>query len=299
MKKTLIALALVSLAAPAFAHSWTNNSSKSMRSCADWGVRIDGFDALVTSESVDVAASGRLEVEAAANGGITVVRGSGGVYRVTLCKAIASDMGEQAFGEIRMTNEGGRLGVDAPAGRRWTAHFIIEAPAGADLTLRAQNGPVSVSEFEGTLDARTVNGPLSLEDVSGSIKGHATNGPVTLEEARGQVEVKTTNGPLRVELDEMTWQGQGLEASTTNGPLSFRIPRGFSTGTEIVARGGHNQWDCPEALCGQLLREIERDRNTSGRYNRWNDEPRTLRFGSGATVIRMSTSNGPVSIDEK
>jgi hypothetical protein len=299
MKRVLIAVALVSLVAgPAFAHSWTNTSSKNMRSCADWNVRIDGYDAIVTSETTDVPAAGKLDVRAAHNGGITVVRGSGAGYRVTLCKAVVPDLGEAALSEITMSNDSGHLSVDAPGNRGWTAHFIIEAPAGAVLKLTAHNGPISVSEFKGVLDATTVNGPLSLDGVTGTINGQATNGPVTLERASGDVTVKTTNGPLSVLLDQMTWQGSGLTASTTNGPLSLDVPRGFASGTEITARG-HNSWDCPEALCGDLLREIERDRQSSRRHDSWNNEPRTLRFGSGTPVVRMSTKNGPVSIDEK
>lgn len=299
MKRTLIAIALVLfVAAPTFAHSWTR-SSKNMRSCADWSVHVDGQDALVSSETVDVAATGQLDVEAAHNGGITVIRGSGSSYRVTLCKAVTPSLGEQAFGEIRLLNEGGRLSVDAPGEHGWSAHFIVAAPVGADLRLNAHNGPISITEFDGILDARTVNGPLSLDNVSGTIKGKATNGPVSLERGSGQVEVATTNGPLTVTLDEITWNGYGLEASTTNGPLSLEIPRGFASGTEITARG-HNRWDCSEELCGDLMREIDMDRDGDSRYYKsWNDKPRTLRFGAGSPVVRMSTKNGPVSIDEK
>jgi len=297
MKKTLIALALVALvAAPAFAHSWNHGSSKNMRSCADWNVRIDGYDALVSSETIDVPSSGRLEVEAAHNGGITVVRGSGSAYRVTLCKAVFPSMGDQALDEIRMSNSGSRISVDAPGDSGWSAHFIVEAPAGAELRVNAYNGPVSVTDFDGILDARTVNGPLTLDKVVGTIKGEATNGPVTLDKASGDVAVKTTNGPLHVRIDQATWQGAGLEAKTTNGPLSLEIPRGFSSGTEITARG-HNDWDCSDELCGNLHREIEMDRQ-SRRYGSWNNEPRTLRFGGGATVVHMETKNGPVSIEE-
>jgi len=298
MKRTLIAIALVSFAAaPAFAHSWNHNSSKDMRSCADWSVRIDGDDALVSSETIDVPSSGQLDVEAARNGGITVVRGSGSGYRVTLCKAVDPGLGDSALNEIRLSNSGGHLSVDAPGDRGWSAHFIIEAPIGADLRLNAYNGPISVREFDGVLDARTVNGPLSLQGGDGTIKGQATNGPVTLDDASGEVQVKTTNGPLSVRIDQAAWQGRGLEASTTNGPISLEIPRGFASGTEITARG-HNDWDCSEDLCGQLHREIEMDRK-SRRYGSWNNEPRTLRFGSGTTVVRMETKNGPVSIEEQ
>ena len=300
MKRTFIALVLVSLAAaPAFADSWTRSSSKNMRSCSDWNVSIDGYDALVQAESFE-APGGPLEVEAAHNGGITVIRGAGASYRVTLCKAVAPRMGELALTEIRVVNEGGRISVEAPGDHGWSAHFIIEAPPASDLKLNAHNGPISVTEFDGVLDARTINGPLSLESVSGNIHGKAVNGPGTLDEASGDVEVKTTNGPLSVKLHEMTWNGARLEASTTNGPISLEMPRGFASGTEITARG-HNNWDCSEELCGELLREIEQDRDhdswSSSRS--WNSKPRTLRFGAGAPVVRMSTKNGPVSIDEQ
>lgn len=299
MKKTLLAIALVSLAAaPAFAHSWNHNSSRDMRTCSDWNVSIDGSNALVKSEVLDIPSTGRLDVEAARNGGITVVRSSGSSYRVTLCKAVYPGLGESALDEIRLSNGGGRLTVEAPGDRGWSAHFIIEAPLGADLKLNAYNGGISVFEFDGVLDARTINGPLSLEAVEGTITGRTTNGPVTLKDSAGQVDVKTTNGPLQVRMNQITWQGQSLDANTTNGPISLEIPRGFASGTEITARG-HNKWNCPEALCGDLMREIEMDRDTARFWDSRDNEPRTLRIGAGATVVRMATKNGPVSIEEE
>jgi hypothetical protein len=296
MKRTIIAIALATFAtAPAAAHGWTR-SSQPTRSCADWKVQFDDVPALVDSESIDLPSSGRLDIDAAPNGGISVTRHAGSGYRVTLCKAVSQDLGSAALSEIRLVNSGRRLSVDSPGRHGWSAHFVVEAPAGAELGLEAHNGPIRVSDFEGTLEAETTNGPLGLSNVSGTISGRATNGPVSLERASGNVSVETKNGPLTVSVDELVWSGQGLEARTTNGPLRLEIPRGFSSPTEITTKG-HNPWNCPEQLCGSLLREIELDRSRN--RHSWNDEPRTLRIGTGSPVVRMSTQNGPVSVKEK
>src|SRR6266849_6156021 len=117
-----------------------------------------------------------------------------------------------------------------------------------------------------SLDLRTYNGPISLDGGSGTMKLNAENGPVS------------------VRLRGTTWDGS-IEAHTQNGPASLRIPAGFRSGV-VVESDGHGPVSCRAAACREARRT-------------WDDEDnRKIELGSGPTVVRMSTVNGPVSVRE-
>lgn len=258
-----------------------------VRSCDDWSVRIDGKNALVSSETIEVAGS-TLSADAAKNGGASIRGGSGRGFSVTLCRAAGESLGSSALSQIRLERSGDTISVDGPSGNAWAAHLIITAPAGATLRASATNGPVDASDFDGSLDLDATNGPISLENVRGTISATTTNGPLSLKDGSGEVSLKANNGPVTVRLSSPAWTGQSLEASSVNGPLSFAVPRGFTSGVEIRS-AGHAPWHCPESLCGATARMWNDDR----------DEDKVVRFGGATPIVRLSTENGPISVKER
>lgn len=267
-------------------HGISTSSHGALTTCDDWEVTFDGERAIVTSETMEIAGS-TLAVEAAKNGGATIRGGSGRGFSVTLCRAASPSLGAGAASQIRLSRSGSTLTVDGPSADDWAAHLIITTPRGANLRASATNGPVDVSEFDGTLDVATTNGPLSLEKSSGTISGKTTNGPLSFDEGSGEVSLRATNGPLTVRLTGTAWLGQSFDASTVNGPLSIALPRGFSSGVEIRS-DGHTPWRCPEALCGATTKSWHED-----------DDEKVVRFGGASPVVRIATENGPVSVKER
>jgi len=261
-----------------------------IQSCDDWQVRIDGEKAVVSSETVEIAGSS-LAIEAAQNGGASIRGGSGRGFSVTLCRAASASMGSGALSQIKLQRSGDKLSVDGPSGDDWVAYFIVSAPKGAALSASATNGPVDVSDFDGSLDLDAKNGPISLEKVSGTINATTKNGPLSFDEGSGNVSLKATNGPVTVRLSGATWIGQSFEASTVNGPLSLKVPAGFSSGVEIRS-AGHAPWNCAEALCGAMAKSW-------GDEDEDSDEDKVVRFGGATPVVRLSTENGPVSVKER
>lgn len=267
----------------------STNSNGPMRSCDDWSVRIDGEKAVVSSETIEIAGSS-LAIEAAKNGGASIRGGNGRGFSVTLCRAASVSMGAGALSQIKLQRSGDTLSVDGPSGGDWVAYFIVTAPAGASLRASATNGPVDVTDFDGSLDLSAQNGPISLEKVSGTISASTQNGPLTFDEGSGSVSLKATNGPVTVRLAGGTWIGQSFEASTVNGPLSLKVPAGFSSGVEIRS-AGHSPWNCAESLCGAMSKSWRNDDD--------DEEDKVVRFGGATPVVRLSTENGPVSVKER
>ena len=118
-----------------------------------------------------------------------------------------------------------------------------------------------------TLDLQSHNGPIGLDHVIGTVTAHATNGPIS------------------VKFSGTSWDGDDLEAHTQNGPLSVKVPRGFRSGM-LVQSEGRSPVSCKADACQDAKRTFDDDDN------------RRIEFGSGPTVVRMSTVNGPVSVKE-
>ena len=253
--------------------------------CTSRNFNWDDRPVFVEKETLDGSALRALKASVE-HAPMSVVGGSSAGYSVEVCKAATS---QEDLDAIRVSLAGGELQTSGPDGRRWTATYRIRAPHGADLDLSASNGPVSIKDVDGTVVVRSANGPLSLRNVSGSIDATTTNGPISMSGGSGDVKVHASNGPLSIDLEGAAWQGGSLEAATKNGPLTVTVPRSYGSGVTIEARG-RGPISCRADGCERFRRA-----------NAWDDDeqPRTIELGSGPTVVRLSTVNGPVTVRDE
>ena len=305
MRRTLLILGLALAATAAMAehgsgrgrwHDRNNMSisinddfSNGVNDCSALRVKIDGENVPVVTEEVAIGAPRSLRVTAARNGGIRVMGGSS--YGVRLCKAVAPGMNNSA---IRAVVRGNELTAEGPDESGWTAYFLVTTPRGAELELDAHNGPISIDDFSGRMNARAINGPISIKESDGTIDLGTENGPISISGGSGELKAKAQNGPLSVRLTGGSWSGN-LDASTQNGPLSLRIPRGYRSGVVVEARGG-GPVNCRAEGCWEAQ---ARDARNSGRDDDddddWNRD-RRFELGSGPANVKLSTVNGPLSV---
>jgi DUF4097 and DUF4098 domain-containing protein YvlB len=229
---------------------------------------------------------GTLDVRPEANGGVRVEPGSGDTYAVTACVAAGgatADDAQRAVDAITLTIVGNKVRVsDTGQARNWSVQLIVEAPRGAQLDVETSNGPIGIRGVEGSITARAVNGPIGLTDVSASVRAVAVNGPISVSGSRGNIDVETQNGPISVDLEGSRWDGE-LNARAQNGPLTVRVPEGYGSALE-VSSSRRSPWNCRIAECSGIARQTD-------------ENPRTLRIGSGTPTVRISTVNGPVTLD--
>jgi hypothetical protein len=219
------------------------------------------------------------------NGGITVRGADVAEFRITACTAAAGDDDASAravLSKVVLRSSGGRITIEGPDGDRWTGFLIVTAPRDADFSVEASNGPVSLTGLSGALSVKTENGPVSLSNLTGSLDVEAANGPVSLKGSSGDMKIRAVNGPLTIALAGTRWEGKGLEADAKNGPLTLKVPDGFSSGVRVET-SSHAPFTCRAAACDHARRE---DGNRS----------RLIELGGSDAVVRLSTSNGPVSI---
>jgi hypothetical protein len=165
---------------------------------------------------------------------------------------------------IELTPSGGR--AFGPEGEEWTVVYRVYVPRRRNLEGTSNNGPLSVRGVTGTIRLETRNGPIDLADVGGDVTARAQNGP---------------NG---VKLGGTTWEGAGLDAETRNGPISISIPADYSAVLETGTENGPFETEIPL--------QVRIEPGKSGRRF-------TVELGGGGPLVRIVTTNGPVSIEAR
>lgn len=238
-------------------------------------------------ETLSVPYSGTaLKVTAAHNGGVSIYGTQATAFKVHVCKtarAATQEAANQLLSQVKVENGGNSIQPVGPEGGKWVASLIIEAPANASLDVSAYNGPVSFHDMSGALKAEAKNGPVAFKGVSGDVNAQVQNGPVSFSGNSGNIKINAKNGPIMVKLEGGSWSGSGLQAETTNGPVSVTLPPDYQSGVEIVSNG-YSPINCKARGCDNAQRVQE------GRT-------RKITFGNGEPIVRLSTTNGPVSVN--
>jgi hypothetical protein len=282
-------------AAPAVPVPWTESTERgSLRSrhhdgpasdCSDLQIEFRGEPAILGTEERTLSKSEAsvLRINELENGGIQLQGWDRDVYSVTACKAVRADA-RQLLSEIKLSVQGGQVSVTGPARHNdWTVFLLIRTPQAAEVELKAHNGPVSLYKVDGKVTARGTNGPISLEGCTGEADIAAVNGPISYSGAGGKLRLHTENGPISVALDGANWSGSGLVADAVNGPLTLRVPSGFQS-SFLVESNGHSPMSCLASICGDARKT-------------WDDDHRRIEYGNGKPLIRLSTENGPISVN--
>jgi len=257
--------------------------------CSDLRIRFDEQDAVVRSEERTVTKSEAavLQIHPHSNGGVQVVGWDKGTYSVTACKAAAGsgDAAEKVLSQITMSIEHGKISTKGPGDEGdWTVYLLVRTPKSASIDLETTNGPISLYDVDGKLTARAHNGPISLKNFSGDAEITAVNGPISLDGSSGSVRIHTENGPISVALGGKAWSGAGLSADAQNGPLTVMVPSGYQSSFVVESRN-HSPVSCEASICDNARKT-------------WDDEHRRIEYGSAPAMIRLSTVNGPVSVQE-
>ena len=174
-----------------------------------------------------------------------------------------------------------RLSSAVRATVKWTANLIIMAPRLSSMDIETRNGPLQMRDLAGVLHLAAANGPIALNNVGGVVETTTTNGPIALKGASGDQRLSAMNGPVHVELSGSRWDGPGLEVTTKNGPLSLSLPDNYSSGIAIQT-SQRAPVSCSAPACSGATRYL--------------GSPSVIRLGNGEPIVRLSTGNGPLSI---
>ena len=259
-----LGLALSTIGAPAFAQL-QDNTEKQL-SCANGGYDSDRARHCEMREQT-VPSIGRLAVDEVHNGSATV---KGWLRSEVLVRArveSAADTEAAAAGmaqQVSIDASGGQVraaGPEAVNDSWWSVSYEIFVPQNTDLSLKAHNGSITIS------------------DVRGQIRFEGHNGSVRLRRVGGDVSGGTVNGSVQVDLTGGIWDGRQLEVSTHNGSVTINMPSYYSAHFQAETGQGRIQTDFPVTMSGNL-------------------QPHHLDFNSGAggPLIHVTTVNGGVRL---
>jgi hypothetical protein len=208
-------------------------------------------------------------------------------YSVETCKLAVAETraaAEQAVRGISVSRSAGHFSASGPSGSDtdWQVYFIVHAPKEANLDLETRNGPISIKGVTGTLKVRSTNGPVSLHDSSGTLEVHTNNGPISFANGGGEVHLVAQNGPISLDLAGDIWNGSKLDAHTVNGPVSVSMPATFHSGVRVET-SGHAPVSCSIDPC-------------RGAWTDTSSNQHVMQFNGSQDTVRVSTSNGPVSV---
>lgn len=293
--KTVVLLAVVCLTVSAQPRNGRNYNlsinTDSAERCADLKVRSSNGEIAQVNDSVTLGAGQASGIELDDSAGRAVVRVKAwdrGEYAVETCKiAVAETKGaaEQILAGISVARSAGHLTTAGPASPdgNWQLYFIIHAPRNGNVDLATKNGPVSVEGIGGNVKVRAINGPVSVADCGGRVDAQTTNGPISFRGGSGDVHITAKNGPISLTLAGDTWNGAQLEAHTDNGPVSLTVPENYRSAVRLQT-SGHAPLSCNIDACRNAMTDAS-------------SEQRMIRMNGAADTIRVSTNNGPVSIN--
>ncbi len=269
MKSILTSAAWIGLAAsicgtPLFAQL-RDNTEKQL-TCANGNSDNDRARHCEIREQTPPSA-GSLNIDASRNGGVSV---KGWLRGDTLVRARVEASGDteaEAAGiasRVMIDSSGGQVktsGPDSGENSGWTVSYEIFVPQTTDLTVKAHNGGISIS------------------DVHGQIHFDGHNGGVHLARVAGDVSGATVNGGIQVELAGTMWEGRQMEVSTKNGGVTITMPSSYSAHIQAETGNGRVQSDFPLPL------------EASTRPKRLD-----LNLGNSGPLIHVTTVNGGVRL---
>jgi DUF4097 and DUF4098 domain-containing protein YvlB len=159
------------------------------------------------------------------------------------------------------------------------AAVTLLVPTGTRLELDTSNGPISVSDVSGGVDARTSNGPVTLAAASGAVAIETSNGPVTVGFTDPvTLDVRTSNGGITF---DGPLQAGDTVLETSNGPVEMRLPANAAFTIDATTSNNKvsNEFAIDDAATESELQ------GTIGASNQ-----------AAGTSVTVRTSNGPITL---
>lgn len=224
-----------------------------------------------------LAYTGRLDVDATPNGGISIIGWDRNEVLVRARIDAWGDTDSEArsnLTQVQVLTAGSVVKADGPRSgmlgklggqQNWSVSYEVFTPRKMDLKMNSVNGGITVDSVKGNIRFDTVNGGITLRAVNGTVKG------------------ETVNGGVNVDIAGSRWEGEGLQVETVNGGVTLSLPTNFAA--EIQAR----------TVNGGMNSEFE-GAVTEGK---WGPKKMALKLGGGGPLVKVETVNGGVKVRKK
>ena len=224
--------------------------------------------ATVTEErTLRIATGTVLRVRASEEGGITVKGWDKPTARLTICKCAVAANDAQArsvLSGVKVTSTRGDVFTDGPKADKtqaWWVHMILRVPKSANIDVTSANGGIAIRNMSSRITARAKNGGISLAYCGGEQKVTTQNGGISLDKILGKLDATTENGSISLKIHDVS--APQIEARTE---------------------------DEGEILCNL--------KGCSDGLGNWAADRKSLRIGTSAPTIRLTTGGAPIVIEQ-
>lgn len=155
----------------------------------------------------------------------------------------------------------------------------LRVPRHLTANLRTGDGPIALSQIQGTVDARTGDGPVDVKDFNGVLHAATGDGPVSLHGRFDDLEVNTGDGPVSIAATSGSQIHTAWHVKTGDGPVHVGLPSDLHANVDLHTGDGGITLNLPLSV--------------QGRQNQ-HDLHGALNGGGGE--IRIQTGDGSISI---
>jgi hypothetical protein len=278
-----------------------------------------GCSVVVTGDPVEVSEERRFTVGAMPqltlrtfDGAIDVTSWDRDEVVVEITRRAASSASAEGL-QVRVTQEGDRIVVDAPApidspdevrvgavGR--SVSYRVRAPRAITLTATTSDGSIQADNLDGVITLQTSEGSIRGARLDGEVRLHSGDGSITVQQGRGTFDVQSGDGSVDVEA-----RLDGLRINTGDGAVRVTAADGSAvTADWTVATGdGAITMRLPSSLDaeidaasddGSIAADWVAAPDRGGRED--GDALRTT-LGKGGRPIRLRTGDGSISLNRQ
>ncbi len=270
MKREIALIVFLSLVVAALASASSGGWSHTGRSAT--GVSGTGWSGGLTrysrtvDRSFELAPNAPLEIHASSFD-VSLVRGSGTALRFRGTIRGSSRALVDAI-RVTMQQSGNRriLSIEAPENgvgdvlhlgflHFFDAHFTIEVPPVAALSVVTTSGDVAAADQSAPLDVQTSSGDVTIDRTRAALSIRTSSGDVIVRQAAGVVQTQTNSGDVHVNdlggslsststSGDLTaslasnWSGSSLAMHSSSGDIDLGLPRGFHGALHAVTASG-------------------------------------------------------------
>lgn len=168
-----------------------------------------------------------------------------------------------------------------PATQPIGAVFDIDAPRAVNLNITTSNGKITVNGFEADVTVVTSNSPVIFTGTKGDGTITTTNGKVTVQVHSGAMAIQTSNGEIDCDIAYLP-ATKPVQLTTSNGKVTLRLPPDVSATITATTTNG------TVVVTGYQVQYLEQSRSRI-----------RAKIGSGASTIKINTTNGDILIQSR
>jgi hypothetical protein len=262
---------------------------------AGCSIDIRAGDAMVTEEKRFTAGPDPQLSLRTFDGSIEVRSADGNEVVVQIERRAATEEEARAL-EVRATEEGGRIVVEAVsprdgrpgvniAGSSPAVSLVVRTPRRISLEAVTGDGSIAAADLEGTMTLRTGDGSIRLDGVDGRTTAHSGDGSIAVDRASGELDLESGDGSITV-----SGRLGMLRVSTGDGSISIHVEDGSRmTGDWTITTGdGSVSVDLPPAFDADVDARGEREDDT---YQR--------QLGKGGRTLQVRSGDGSIDVSQR